>query len=226
MVLEASQTIVSILAHPDDGESFTGGTVAQLASKGKAIYYLVITRGDKGSNREDLPPEKLVTLREQEQRDAARILGVKEVFFLSGYSDGELEPTLRLRREIVNYLRQLKPDTVFCFDPWKRYELHPDHRAAGIVAVDAVASARDRYFTGITIQEPHNVQRILYFNTDMPNFYVDISAHLETKIQARCAHVSQINPNKHPSTYLTAWAEEAGKAGGYPYAEAFHLQQL
>lgn len=223
------QRVLNIFAHPDDAESFTGGTMAHLAQEGKEIYYLAATRGDKGSDDRAMTPERLATLREEEQRNAARILGVHSVLFLEGYPDGCLEASFKLRGDLVRKIREIKPDIVFTFDPWKRYEIHPDHRAIGLCAIDAIACARgwmnypEQIQAGLT---EHSVKQVYLFNTDQPDHYIDIATTLETKIAARCAHVSQIRPQNHPSGYLTRWAEETGKAGGYQYAEAFHYLTL
>src|SRR5579875_3647166 len=112
------QRILFVLAHPDDAEFLCGGTVALLAAEEKDIHYLLVTRGDKGSDDPDMTPEKLAPIREQEQRNAAQVLGVQTVTFFDGYYDSEVEPTLKLRREITLLVRQWKPDAVFTFDPW------------------------------------------------------------------------------------------------------------
>ncbi len=229
LVSPDGQRVLTILAHPDDGESFAGGTMARLAQEEKEIYYLVVTRGEKGSDDRSMTPGHLATIREEEQHDAARLLGIQSVIFLEGYSDGCLEPSFKLREELVRKIRELKPDVVFTFDPWKRYEIHPDHRAIGLCVIDAIACARGWMNYPEHIQEglsEHSVKQIYLFNTDQPNHYIDIATTLETKIAARCAHVSQIRPSNHPGGYLTRWAEEAGKAGGYQYAEAFHYVAL
>ncbi|TMC15246.1 MAG: PIG-L family deacetylase [Chloroflexi bacterium] len=136
------QRILVVQAHPDDAEHLCGGTMALLAAEGKAIHYLFVTRGDKGSDDPVMTPERLATIREQEQRRAAATLGVQTLTFLDGYLDGEVEPTIALRREIALVVRQWKPDVVFTLDPWRKNEIHPDHRAVGMCTVDALASAR------------------------------------------------------------------------------------
>jgi len=92
------QRILFVLAHPDDAEFLCGGTVALLAAEGKDLHYLLVTRGDKGSDDPEMTPEKLAPIREQEQRKAAQTLGVQTVTFLEGYSE--------LRREIAFVVRQ------------------------------------------------------------------------------------------------------------------------
>lgn len=193
------QRILFVLAHPDDADFLCGGTVSCLAQEGKDLHYLLVTRGDKGSDDPEMTPQRLAAIREREQREAAKVHGVQTVTFLDGYTDGEVLPGLALRREITLVIRQWKPDTVFTLDPWKKNELHPDHRAVGISAVDAVACARGPLYypeqlqSGITA---HHVKDIYYFNTDRPNHWVDFSRVVEQKGAAIRCHTSQMR-EKH-----------------------------
>jgi LmbE family N-acetylglucosaminyl deacetylase len=166
LIPPGGQRIMVIIAHPDDAESFCGGTMARLAQEGHDLHYLVITRGDKGSEEPDMTPGRLAMIREEEQRQAAKTLGVQTVTFLEGYQDGTLEPTLSLRQELTLHLRRWKPDVVFTFDGWKRYEIHPDHRAVGICAFDAIAAARGSMNYPEQLQEgitAHNAQIAVKF---------------------------------------------------------------
>jgi len=218
------QRILVVQAHPDDAEHLCGGTMALLAAEGKAIHYLFVTRGDKGSDDPVMTPERLATIREQEQRRAAATLGVQTLTFLDGYLDGEVEPTIALRREIALVVRQWKPDVVFTLDPWRKNEIHPDHRAVGMCTVDALASARGRMYypeqlhDGVT---PHNARQIYFFPTDRANHWVDISSVVEKKIAVLCCHESQ---TKHRD--IPAWIYQQGILAGAPhkmkYAESFH----
>jgi LmbE family N-acetylglucosaminyl deacetylase len=219
------QRVMVIIAHPDDAESFCGGTMVRLAAEGHEIHYLVITKGDKGSDDHTMTPERLSAIREEEQRQAAKVLGVQTITFLEGYYDGAIEPTLTLRQELTRKIREWQPDVVFTFDPWKRYEIHPDHRATGLCAFDAIAAARghmnypEQVCDGLPV---HKVKQVYFFNTDQPNHWVDISEVIDTKIQARESHVSQIQPANLPASYLRRWATETGATAGYALAEAFH----
>lgn len=218
------QRILVVQAHPDDAEHLCGGTMALLVAEGKEIHYLMVTRGDKGSEDPGMTPERLAAIREQEQRQAAKALGITSVTFLDGYLDGEVEPTIELRREIVLNVRQIKPDAVFTFDPWKKDEVHPDHRAVAICTVDALACARgsmyypEQLHDGITT---HNARHLYYFATDRPNHWVDISAVIEQKVAALRCHTSQTN---HKDLYQ--WVHEKGIVAGaehkFKVAEAFH----
>src|SRR5436190_10824895 len=144
-----ARSVLVIVAHPDDAEFMAAGTIGKWAQEGKEINYVLCTAGDKGSSDRTMPPSKLAEIRRVEQREACNRLGVKELVFL-GYEDGVLQNTLGLRRDIVREIRRFKPDIVLCQDPTTRWTPqgtinHPDHRATGDAAVDAIfPSARDR----------------------------------------------------------------------------------
>lgn len=208
------QRILFVLAHPDDGDFISGGTVARLVEEEKDVHYLLVTRGDAGGNPDT---------REQEQRRSAELLGVKIVTFLNGYADGEVEPTISLRRDIAFVVRQWRPDVVFTFDPWKRYDMHPDHRAVGLCTQDALVNASARNFPEQLVNgiAPHKVKHIYYFSTDKPNHWVDISDVIDKKIAAMRCHESQMG-GFDPDEYARRKGREAGMVHRYKLAEAFH----
>jgi LmbE family N-acetylglucosaminyl deacetylase len=222
------QRILVVQAHPDDAEHLCGGTIALLAAEGKDIQYLFVTRGDKGSDDPEMTPERLASIREQEQRKAAETLGVQTVTFLEGYFDGEVEPMLKLRREIALVVRQWKPDAVFTFDPWRKNEFHPDHRATGLCTVDALAAARGRMYFPEQLQgniTAHNARQLYFFSTDRANHWIDISSVTEKKIAALRCHESQTHQKD-----LSVWVREKGLVAGAAHkmkcAEAFHHTTL
>src|SRR5712691_4769028 len=146
----APARVLSVHAHPDDQEFTVGGTLAKWARAGSHIVTVCITSGGAGSN-EHTPPDMtraaLAPIREEEQREACRVLGVSEVVYL-GYEDGMLESTLALRRDLTRVIRRFRPDAVVCGDPTVRYYgsmymNHPDHRAASDAALDAVFPAAE-----------------------------------------------------------------------------------
>src|SRR5215212_3083158 len=98
-------------AHPDDNEFGAGATTAKLAAQGWDVTFIIVTNGNKGSHNPQMSSYQLSATREQEQRAAAGILGVKRVIFLRN-NDGELEPTPALRSEIALYIRHFKPHYV------------------------------------------------------------------------------------------------------------------
>src|SRR5579875_2924244 len=141
------QRILVVMAHPDDAEFLCGGTIARLTAQGCEVSYLLATRGQRGSDDPAMTPERLAVIREAEQRRAAEVLGVRQVLFLD-YVDGDVEPSLQMRREIARMVRLLKPEVVFTFDPWQLYQVHPDHRAVGLCTLDALAASRNlMYYT-------------------------------------------------------------------------------
>jgi len=212
-----------IYAHPDDAEFTCAGTVARFVRSGYRVQYVLATSGDKGSADRNATPEGLTAIREAEQEAAAQTLGVEEVTFL-GHHDGEVEVSIPFRRELALVIRQGRPDVVLTFDPWQRYQIHPDHRAVGQTALDAVAAARDPMYypeqltDGLTEHRAHNVY---LFATDQPNYYVDITTTIEQKIAAVLCHTSQIH-EASVADRVRARARAVGQEIGVEYAEAFH----
>ena len=216
-----------IMAHPDDAEFICGGTIARLAAEGRAIYYVLVTSGNRGSHDVNMTMERLANIREEEQRKATSVLGVQEVTFL-GRNDGEVEVDMALRRELVHVMRQWEPDVLFTFDPWRRYEIHPDHRAVGECALDALASARmPMYFPeqlNETIDE-HRLRQVYLFSTDQPNHWVDVSDVFEKKLEALHCHVSQMF-GVDIDEYVRQRGRNEGVEHRYKYGEAFHHMAL
>jgi len=225
------KVILCVVAHPDDIEVGIGGTIATYIAAGAKAYYLVLTNGNKGSEDRSMNPDQLRDTRRAEQRSAAQILGVSDVFFCD-YGDGELVCDLNVKRDIVRVIRQVKPDVVFTLDPTVVYSTltgtvnHPDHRAAGQATLDAVFPlARDHMTFPELITnenlEPHKVQTLLLMNLEQQNFYVDISAQMEKKLEALRAHQSQFSDPENVEVWLRQQAEKAGSHIGAKYAESF-----
>ncbi|MGD0612444.1 MAG: PIG-L deacetylase family protein [Anaerolineales bacterium] len=230
------QSAMSIQAHPDDQEFTIAGTLAKWARAGCAIVSVVVTSGDAGSNEPsksaDFKPT-LAHLREEEQKAANAVLGIQETVFLH-YPDGELEPTLALRKELTRLIRRYRPEAVVTGDPTRRffgnnYVNHPDHRAAASAACDAVfPSAGTRLiFTDLLAEglEPHNVKRLYLHGSTEPDTWVDTSTTLDTKIAALKKHRSQIG-DWDVDKEMRAWAAETGKEKHLPAAEAFKVMRI
>ncbi len=224
--------VLAIAAHPDDVDFGFAGSIAKWSQAGTEVYYLIVTDGSKGSDNRHITTDKLIRIRENEQRSAAQLLGAKEVFFL-GFPDSELLMTIELKKQITRYIRRLKPDTVLTSDPTMIYSgargygfiNHTDHRVTAQATLDAVFPlARDHLtFPDLLSEglEPHKVSTILMVNFEKQNFVVDISTTLDKKLEALALHVSQMPDIESTKKMVISWAETNGKQCGYRYAEAF-----
>jgi len=130
-------------AHPDDVELQAGGTLAAWAARGVHVELACFTAGEKGSPDPGTDPAELGRVRRAEATAAAAALGAATPVHFLGAVDGELEVTMALRLAVARLVRTVRPDVVLGHDPWRRWLLHPDHRAAGTLTVDGVVAARD-----------------------------------------------------------------------------------
>ena len=219
--------VLVIAAHPDDSEFGAAGTVAKWIREGRRVAYLICTSGEKGTADPDLTPEMLLGIREEEQRAAARVLGVHEVRFLRRPDQG-LEDTADFRKLIVRMIRTFRPDVVMTSDPYRRYIWHRDHRIIGQVVLDAVFPyARDRLAYPDLLAEglmPHKVRELYFWGTDDVNFRSDITATFDLKIAALRCHVSQVREFKRgdPGEWLRQRSREMAAGESFGLAEAFH----
>ena len=227
--------IAVIVAHPDDAEFICAGAVARWAAEGHHVSYVLLTSGDKGSEDPKVTPEQLMATREAEQRAAAAVLGVKELYFMH-YEDAMLVPDIAMRREMVRLIRRLKPDLVVCQDPTVRYVdqsylNHPDHRAAGEATLDAIyPAARDRMtFPELLTEglEPHKVKEVYLAGAKDPDVAIDITDYMDIKLASLRAHASQIG-DWDPEPMIKEWAKEtAGRFEGQgEYVEAYKYFKL
>jgi len=219
-------TAMVIMAHPDDAEFLCAGTVAKWCDQGWTVYYVLATSGDKGTHDPALSVQQLAATREQEQREACKVLGVRECIFL-GYPDGFLENTLDLRGQIVRLLRRSKPDVVITWDGFRRAFNHRDHRNIGIATWDALYPAvRDHLYypehAGDGL-EAHPVNHLLLAGSDEPDYQVDISAYFDKKLDALLCHRSQLG-GRTKEELMQRWRERARQArrGAWsPHIESF-----
>jgi LmbE family N-acetylglucosaminyl deacetylase len=225
----AKKVILAIQAHPDDVDFSAGGSVAKFVQQGHEVHYLSVTSGNKGSHDRAVTAEQLTETREKEQREAARRLGVCSCRFLR-HNDGEVESNLSLRGEICQVIREVRPYTVMTFDPWRPYQLHPDHRAVGITALDAIIAARDHMFFPEQLRDGLDIARVhevYLFGAAEPDTWVDITDTIDVKLHAALAHASQIRgDHQQREERQRARAREIGQPHGLEYAEAFKRLSL
>lgn len=220
------ERVMVVTAHPDDSEFGAGGTVAKLAKQGCEVTYVIVTNGNKGSSDRTMTPERLAKIRAEEQRSAARTLGVERVEFL-GYADGELEDTRDLRRDITRQIRRWRPDLLITQNPHRTYNLyasHRDHRITAGVVLDCVYPlARDHMsFPELLPEaEPHKVREIHVMQWENPHLVVDISDTMDLKLKALACHASQLGDFPSVEKRVRERGAELGKPKGYAYAETF-----
>jgi len=228
----SARSIMAIAAHPDDIESWAGGTLARALDRGAEVRLLLATSGDKGSSDPGDSPAEVAKRREEETCTAGRRLGLTDIAFLR-YLDGEVEDTRELRQEMVAWIRHWKPGALFTFDPehpYPPYIGHRDHRVVGRAAIDAASllahnphAFPDQRNQGLL---PHAVRELWLFASTAPTHWVDIAAGLDRKIAARLAHVSQ---TPDPASLDAGWrnrAAEIGRPAGLAAAESFVVVRL
>ena len=224
--------VLVITAHPDDSEFGAGGTVARLVREGKQVSYCIVTNGNKGSGDRGMTPARLAEIRAEEQRNAARVLGVETVDFL-GFPDCEVEDTRESRMAVTAAIRRHRPDRLIIQNPHRTKNLgasHRDHRTVAGIALDCVYPlARDHMaFPELLAQglEPHKVREVYMMWWDNPEMVVDISDTIDLKIKALACHASQFKDFAAVESRVRERATFLGKPKGYAYAETFDVITL
>ncbi len=234
--LSTPESALAIGAHPDDIEFGCGATLAKWSQAGTKVHMIIITNGSKGTWDVNADTNELVKRRQKEQIVAAQKLGVRgEVTFL-GHQDGELSYSVESRATLCRIIRQLRPDVVLGHDPWKRWRLHPDHRAAGWLTVDAVVAARDPHYHREHNLAHHRPKALLLFECEEPNLCEVVEeSHVEAKVAALLAHESQFESTmaidqSDDGSQVAAFRQQIlnetsvqGQAVGVAHAESFRL---
>ena len=227
-----SKRILTLFAHPDDAETMAGGTLLKWAAEGHAITLCLITDGDKGTADPADTSAAVIARRRAEQARAAARLGADVITL--GYEDGMLQPTLDLRRDLVRVMRRVRPDLVVANDPtvWFRhgtYINHPDHRAAGHAAVEALYPAvkKASIFPELIAEglQPHVVPEVWLGPTAEADTWVDIAGVFEEKVALICEHASQFPPEPTRAAF-ERMAREVGQERGMALAESFRTLHL
>ena len=223
--------VLVVTPHPDDAEFGVAGTVAKWTQEGKQVVYVVCTNGNKGTSDPDVKPDELAKIRQNEQRAAAEILGVREVVFLENQDQG-LEDTPEFRKQIVRMIRRYRPETVVTADPYRRYIWHRDHRIAGQVTIDAVFPyARDHLAYPDLLEEgllPHKVREMLFWASENINFRSDVTATFDLKLAALRCHKSQVNTMRFSDLedWLRKRCKDLAEGEDFELAEAFHREEI
>jgi LmbE family N-acetylglucosaminyl deacetylase len=216
------QRALVVVAHPDDVDFGSAGTVATLTNHGVDVAYCLVTSGDAGGDDSSHTKEERTAFREAEQRAAALEVGVTNVTFLR-WPDGQVEPTLLLRREISRVIRSHRPDLVITQSPernWDRIRAsHPDHLAAGEAALRAVyPDSRNPHSFPELAREgfaPHTVETV-WLSGSQPTMVVDITKVFDRKLAALQCHESQVGNIEGLEKMLKTWARATAKSAGLP----------
>lgn len=212
-------------AHPDDAELFAGGTVAAWCAAGAHVEFCVLTDGRLGSQDPSADPDVVAAVRASECEAAAAVLGVAAVR-AGGFPDGGL----RAHRDaatmfVARAIREVRPDIVIGHDPWRLYEMHPDHRAAGWATCDGLIAAREHHgLAAPALPAPlapaaHRADLWL-MGTSNPDLFIPVE--METKLRALSAHASQFAHVGDWRARVETWNRAIGGERGHPAAEAFH----
>lgn len=226
--MEEGQRVLAVTAHPDDFELCCAGTVLAWLRGGWQARLVIATSGDKGSADRSLSAAEVIAMRHAEQAAAAAEMGLHDIVYLP-YRDGELAETSALRRDLCRAVRRFRPHALFTHDPWRPYQLHPDHRALGFAALDAVADARGHLFYPEQIADGLDtwcVPDLYLFASAWPDTFIDVSATWPTKIRALQRHATQMAGMVGLEERLAEAATEHGQRIGARYAEAFKLMRV
>lgn len=194
---EPKLTVAAVYAHPDDGEFHAAGSLAKWAARGHRVIAVCATDGALGVRRAGVSAD---TVREERARELAAALARigAEPPILLGFPDGFLaDHAAELRERLVYHLRRERVDRVVTFDPWKRYEIHPDHVTVGRMASEAAVFAcfpllhPEQLGDGVEARQPSEVWYMGPLE-HKPNRVVDIADTLGDKIAATLCHSSQI----------------------------------
>ena len=211
------------MAHPDDTELSCAGTLIKWIAEGKQVRYIVCTTGDKGTKDATMTPFQLAEIREKEQREAAGVLGIEDITFLR-HPDGELEHNASFRNEIALLIRKFQPEIIVTHDPWRPYQIHPDHRAVGFSTVDAVVAARDHLFLPalLELELPAHAPLELFFTFPLtPDYIVDITDVMEKKLEALEKHQSQLHHIPDWREKIKLMGSKLAEGNPFTYAESF-----
>ncbi|MBK0420177.1 PIG-L family deacetylase [Leucobacter sp. CSA1] len=226
------QRVLVVVAHPDDIEYGTSAAVSTWTDRGVEVAYLLLTAGEAGMQR---PPEEAGPLRAEEQRRACAAVGVERLTILD-FPDGTLEYGLGLRRAIAREIRAFRPDAVVCGSGRLNVGWgldHPDHRAAGLAAIDAARDADNRWvFPDLLHEEdlaPWGVTWLLLTGSDATHYVEVPEAGVSRAVASLAAHeayLADLPWHPAPTDFIPELLAEGGRRAGVPHAVAFEVHRL
>jgi LmbE family N-acetylglucosaminyl deacetylase len=229
------QRALCVAAHPDDLEYGTASAVARWTAQGKQVTYLMVTRGEAGID--GLDPSEAGPLREEEQRQAGREVGVDVVEFLD-HRDGVVEYGLPLRRDLARVIRLHRPEVVITgsyADKMAGMVNQADHRMVGLATLDAVRDAANRWVFTELAAEGHapwsGVRTVLFAGSPDVNCGVDVTDYVTQGVAALRAHQAYFaglgdGGMTDPGEIVTYIASMGGKRMGVEAAALFEACNL
>jgi LmbE family N-acetylglucosaminyl deacetylase len=192
-----AKRVLCVQPHYDDNDMAVAGTLAQLASHGAELIYLTVTDDLMGVDDVSLSDEAAIEALKRDKFAAGKIVDVNEHYWL-GYPDAGEYNYFDVRRDLLKYIRTLKPDFVFTVDPWLTYEGHRDHIQTGRATAEAVMFAG---LTRIASSDPevdsayegHQIHGIAFYHTREPNYISNISSVWELKVLAVRSYEAQFD---------------------------------
>ncbi|MEX1163671.1 MAG: PIG-L deacetylase family protein [Nitriliruptor sp.] len=227
------ERVLCVAAHPDDLEYGTAAAVSRWVAAGIEVTYLLVTSGEAGIG--GMSPADVGPLREQEERDGAREVGVDVVEFLAGYGDGTVEAGLALRRDLARVIRRHRPQLVTSLTHRERFvgggTNQADHRVVGLACVDAAADAGNRWIFPELIDEGHEpwsgVGAVALSASPEPTHAVDVTGHLDAAVRSLEAHRAYLeglgDAAPDPEVMLGMMLEGGGGPEGVDHALTFEV---
>ncbi len=221
-----------IMAHPDDPDFSCAGSAIQMARQGIEVTYMILTNGDKGNHNPLVTRRQLILMRKEEQRKAADLCGVKDVLFMDE-EDGFLRPTPEIRKRVCREIRRIRPQLIICSNPdryisGRGYINHPDHRNAGLIALEAIFPAADNlmFYPDLANEGylPHKISQLYISGAEETDVEVDITDDIELKIKAILCHESQFSDLQAMEKGMRERSGEKQEDGSMRHFERF--QQL
>ena len=223
------ERVLIIMAHPDDPDFSCAGSASQMARQGIEVTYMILTNGDKGNHNPRVTRQQLILMRKVEQRKAAVLCGVKDVLFMDE-EDGFLRPTLEIRKRVCREIRRIRPQLIICNSPdryvsGRGYINHPDHRNAGLIALEAIFPAADNpmFYPDLTNAgyPPHKISQLYISHAEEADVEVDITDDLDLKISAILCHESQFDDLEATEKRMREGGGEEQEDGSKRHFERF-----
>jgi len=228
------QRALAIAAHPDDLEYGAASAIARWTSQGKDVVYVLATRGEAGIA--DMPPGRAGPIREAEERRGAAAVGVEVVEFLD-HRDGLIEYGIGLRRDFARAIRRHTPEIVVTCNhhaTWGgAWPNHPDHRAVGQAAIDAVRDAANPWLfpelKAAGLEAWDRVRMVCVAGSPNATHGVDVTTHIAAAVESLRAHavyIAGLGTDFDPDAFLSKTAAATGEKLGCEYATSFEVVEV